>query len=616
VELSDFDNWARVVEWALPLYAVAETNLPPELQKLINHWQRTAGSGDEKARLALQFVQDDLRYTGLELGPDSYRPTHPFETFEKRFGDCKGKVALLCTIYRAMNLEAYPALVNTYVREGIVRRLPSPFAFNHVIVKLNLAGRTIWLDPTISHQGGPLSNRSVPPLGKALVIQPGVAGLENIPPMLQDGPLQRVLSTFRITDYNSPVPLTVRTTYRGSAADSMREDLARSDARQLQKTYLNFYARYYSGIQGERPLDVSDDRARNVLTVTEHYVITNLWKLEEARHKWVAAFYGEALMDMLTDPATRLRRRPLWISFPLHREQEVVVQLPEKGWDIPAKTDGVTHAAFSFRYRRDYSGSTVRFRYECETKASEIPAEQVASYLTKRAEMENLLGDTLERPDDSRPILARINWLMVVVAGFGLCAALIGSVWIWRSTSIPLELPPVLPEERRYSGLGGWLFLIGLGLCLGPFTRLVSMARHWEGFFSIDAWQAVAMPSGDQYHPVYAPLLIFEVLGNSLLLGLNVLALCLYFGKRRIFPKTFIALMITNAVVLGIDALLGGMIPQVAATSDASSRREFFRACMAAMIWTAYMLKSKRVRATFREKQAAVNLPPIQSALP
>ena len=90
-------------------------------------------------------------------------------------------------MFRAMNMEAYPALVNTYMREGIARRLPSPFAFNHVIVKLNLAGRTIWLDPTISHQGGQLSNRSVPPLGKALVIQRGVAALEDIPRMLKDG---------------------------------------------------------------------------------------------------------------------------------------------------------------------------------------------------------------------------------------------------------------------------------------------------------------------------------------------------------------------------------------------------------------------------------------------
>ena len=147
VELSDFKDWSRVVDWALPLYATQHTNLPPELSRLIAQWQHLGASDEERARLALEFVQDDLRYTGLELGPDSYRPTPPFETFQKRFGDCKGKSLLLCTIFRAMNFEAWPALVNSSKREAIAKRLPSPFAFNHVIVKLRLGGKTLHWGP-------------------------------------------------------------------------------------------------------------------------------------------------------------------------------------------------------------------------------------------------------------------------------------------------------------------------------------------------------------------------------------------------------------------------------------------------------------------------------------
>ena len=92
--------------------------------------------------MALAFVQDELRYTGIELGPDSYRPAPPVETFRLRYGDCKAKALLLCTLLREMNLEAYPALVNTSARETVARRLSSPFAFNHVIVKLLLDGKT------------------------------------------------------------------------------------------------------------------------------------------------------------------------------------------------------------------------------------------------------------------------------------------------------------------------------------------------------------------------------------------------------------------------------------------------------------------------------------------
>jgi len=222
VELSDFGDWRRVVDWALPLYTLGDTNLPPELEQLIRQWQGGTNSAEAAALSALQFVQDDLRYTGLELGPDSYRPTPPSETFQKRFGDCKGKALLYATILRAMNLEAWPVLVNTSAREAVARRLPSPFAFNHVIVKLTLGGRTIWVDPTLSPQGGRLEDRYLSPLAKGLVIQAGVTELEDIPLPSAEHYRQQVTSTLRMMDYESPVSFTVRTTYRGRGADNMR----------------------------------------------------------------------------------------------------------------------------------------------------------------------------------------------------------------------------------------------------------------------------------------------------------------------------------------------------------------------------------------------------------
>ena len=99
--------------------------------------------------------------------------------------------------------------------------------------------------------------------------------------------------------------------------------------------------------------------------------------------------------------------------------------------EIPKTEETVEHEAFVFRYRRQFSGSVVRFQYECETRIRELPAEKVAGYLEKLEEMENLLDDTLQRPDNSaRSILAQMNWLMVVIAAFGVIGVMIGSVWI------------------------------------------------------------------------------------------------------------------------------------------------------------------------------------------
>ena len=605
VELSDFKDWARVVDWALPLYAVATTNLPPELQQLIAEWQRTGATDEERARRALEFVQDELRYTGLELGPDSYRPTPAAETFEKRFGDCKGKVLLLCTIFRAMNFEAWPALVNTADREAIAHRLPSPFAFNHVIVKLRLGGKTFWLDPTYSHQGGALAHRFLPRLGKALVIQPGVTALEDVPLSAADPTRQRVQATFRMTDYQSPTTLTVQTTYRGYGADDMREDLARSDLKELGKDYLNYYARFYPGVTSAQPLSIADDRNANVLTVTETYRIKDIWKRDATSKKWQAEFYGESLVNLLTDPSTRLRTMPLRIPYPLRQEHEIAVHLPDRDWEIPSADKTIEHEAFSFRARRSFTGKVVRYQYECETKVPELPPQQVANYLIKLDEMETELGESLERPDNSaRHFTANLNWLMLVIAGFGSAFTLAGVVAGWfltrnRSVAAPGEVPPLLDAAPHLQGLRGWLILVGIGLCLGLPLRGYVLLSNWEGYFSIQVWQSFALPQSDQYHPGFAPLLIYELLGNIAILGVNVLALALFFTKRKAFPKVFLVLLWANAILIGSDELLYRQIPFLAKESSDASLRLAIRAGFYAVLWTAYTLKSRRVKATF-----------------
>ncbi len=258
-ELSDFPDWAAVVKWAVPLYKVTPTNVPPELQDLISSWKSAGQPREEQIRLALEFVQDDVRYTGIELGPDAYRPADPLETFKKRFGDCKGKVSLMCLILKLMDVDAYPALVDTDMRESIAGHLPSPFQFNHVILELKLGDRFIWLDPTYSHQGGSLEDRFVPAYGKALVIRSGNDSLETIPAKPGAIGRQIVTSTFILhTNNDEPVDFRVPTQYRGAAADDMRASLADTSMDDLAQNYLNFYTRLYAGRQRIKPLKIRD----------------------------------------------------------------------------------------------------------------------------------------------------------------------------------------------------------------------------------------------------------------------------------------------------------------------------------------------------------------------
>jgi hypothetical protein len=53
-----------------------------------------------------------------------------------------------CRLLTAMNIEARPALVNTWLAEEIEKALPGPRLFDHAIVRIRNGGRTYWFDAT------------------------------------------------------------------------------------------------------------------------------------------------------------------------------------------------------------------------------------------------------------------------------------------------------------------------------------------------------------------------------------------------------------------------------------------------------------------------------------
>ncbi|MEI9864130.1 MAG: hypothetical protein WDN00_06175 [Limisphaerales bacterium] len=352
------------------------------------------------------------------------------------------------------------------------------------------------MDPTYSHQGGSLWNYYLPPYGKALVVQAGNNELEDVPRSRPENAWrQKATSIFTIRSYESPVTFTVRTEYYGASADDMRDDLSSHTADERAKNYLNYYARFYPGTSLGSPLKITDDRMANILTIEENYEITNFWKLDKTEKLRNAQFYAENLYNALTDPDTRIRKNPLALSYPSLRQQSVIVHLPDSEWQIPDLQTNIEHEAFSFNYSRKLQGSNVTFSYECRTKLAAIPAAGIAAYLVSREHMEDLLTDTLQHGDEETNL--GTNWLTVVIALFGVGFTLVAGIWYWRRFVMRTKPePPLLTVDPKLQGLGGWLILVGLGLCLGPVIRLVTIGQNGEAYFSLHVWQSVANTPG------------------------------------------------------------------------------------------------------------------------
>lgn len=441
VQLSEFETWADVARWAAPLYAPGE--LSPALKAQIGEWRKLPNE-EERLLAARRFVQDEVRYLGIELGTYSHTPSRPSKVFERRFGDCKDKTLLLTTMLNELGIEARPALVNTDARRALDDWQPSPYAFDHVIVRAELGGRTYWLDPTISYQRGTLANASTPEYERALVIGPDTRALAEIPATNPDGPTVTVRELFEVESFGAPVRLTVTTLFRGTEADATRYRIAGQSREDMGKEYLNFYAEREPSIQPDGLPEVTDDERADVVTVTERYTIPGFWK--DSKHEFPAQYFGAGL----SRPGVSRRTSPLGVTFPYHVEQLTEIRLPHRQWVTTGEWKAEDDA-LRFTARTDADGNVVRVRYALVTKLDTVPVAKVEKHLaTLDRALEISSYELSQGPAVSPPNLysaARGLFYLLVLGGFGLLI-----VYGWARRRRYARLAAVYAVSRRLPG--------------------------------------------------------------------------------------------------------------------------------------------------------------------
>jgi hypothetical protein len=151
------------------------------------------------------------------------------------------------------------------------------------------------------------------------------------------------------------------------------------------------------------------------------------------------------------------------------------------------------------------------------------------------------------------------------------------------------------------SGLGGWLVLVGIGLMVMPIRLAFLLLQTFPPLFRDGVWEALTTPGTESYHALWGPLLIFELVGNTLFIVVGIAMLWLFFQRSRRFPALFMAVMVVNVLFVLVDAWLGTFVLPNDPMFDPDTARGFGRALIAAAIWVPYMSGSKRVANTFVE---------------
>jgi transglutaminase-like putative cysteine protease len=388
VQVSSFQSWAEVASWGVALQDGLEGS--PELTALAGSW-RALPTEEARFLAAVRFVQDEVRYLGIELGPNTHQPHAPGQVLAQRFGDCKDKALLLATLLRPLGISAHVALVNSRSQGGVSAQLPSPYAFNHAIVRAQVAGRTEWVDATMTHQRGRLGARSPLPYARALVLAPGTTALESIPLPPSTGPELDAQSVLSVKDDGTGT-LAITTRYTRTEADRARSWLASLSAEQLTTRTLDLRRALFPKLAAEGTPRVQDDTDANTITLEEHY------KLEDA---WAGGGLSVAAPQVSRELAlprrTEGRVHPVEVSYPVHLRVR---------WEVHA--DSMLNVAPS---EKTVEGPASRlemsvvprfggFTYQVEYRSLEdrVAPDALARHVEAVQEMGSLLGISFATP--------------------------------------------------------------------------------------------------------------------------------------------------------------------------------------------------------------------------
>lgn len=181
-QYSDFATWETVSRFVSGLFADARrpagnSTLDAEIARI------AAAYSDPSQRMeaALQLVQQQVRYVYVGLDGGNFRPASADDTWNRRYGDCKGKTALLLALLDGLGIRAEAVLAsNNGTDDGLDQRLPSPAMFDHVLVRANIGSQTYWLDGTLPGVFG-ASAEPLLPYRWVLPVSSEGSALEGVP---------------------------------------------------------------------------------------------------------------------------------------------------------------------------------------------------------------------------------------------------------------------------------------------------------------------------------------------------------------------------------------------------------------------------------------------------
>ncbi|MBC1340847.1 transglutaminase family protein [Listeria welshimeri] len=175
---------------------------------------------DHKIKHAIDFVQKEVYYVYNGAEMDVYEPQAAEVTYKTKQGDCKAKTVLLKIILNHLGLDSELILVNYGNDIFLSMYTPSPFNFNHAILKVTQNQHVYFIDATMSNDHGFLANRQKNSFMYYLEVKAG-SELQKQEPFQDEIPA--IEEKFYCDVKGNVAEVVLERTLRGEMANQLRE---------------------------------------------------------------------------------------------------------------------------------------------------------------------------------------------------------------------------------------------------------------------------------------------------------------------------------------------------------------------------------------------------------
>lgn len=595
-QISEYQSWNEVVNWGLKVNSYANLQTPL-LDKKVQELQLKAKNDPKKyMELAIHFVQDEVRYMGIEMGQYSQRPNSPEKVLQQRYGDCKDKSLLLIYLLKRANINAYMAYIDTYNGKKINTSLPSAVLFNHAVVLIEYKNQKKWIDATISYQRGSFDQIYFPDYGQGLVLKPGVTHLENV--ISKPSGKQVANLTFDVGDTGSvkKTKLVIKSTYTGNKADDIRSTIADEGVDGIEKLFLEYISGYYPDTETNGAIKIKDNEQTNTIEITESYLIPDVWQKEDKKDsRYYAYFYGDLIDHSIRYISAKNRTQPMALKNPVNIEQNVFVHFPES-WTMNDESFESKSENFAFKYNSVLKDKLLTVNYSYRSIKDHIEAKDVRQYIKETDELKDKLsyglywggsGKESPQPDEYNNYLFLLAVIVFVASGFYFL-----KVYQEQYLFDINQLTAAKPIS------GSWLTLITIGLRL----ELLYLLVHIVGstLFEAKTWDTTAgFEPGSKYFIETAYTII--AITYSVRYAWLILLVILITKRREIFPMQFTRFLIFSTIAVVFEFAVRFFVHTLTKkpTLDTADFIEIPCWIIFSTIWIVYLENSRRIRETF-----------------